>query len=131
MPYRASYDSGTFGTGVFGVTGAIDGSIAISCAASVSASANRIVNASAALSCSCSVSSGADIVSDALIQISVASGMIATAEKFSDAAGYRSGYGLRTYGTSIYGQNESIETGSASISVVCTTHPLRSGCFVF
>ena len=43
--------------------------------------------------------------------------MTASAEKLSDAAGYRSGYGLRTYGTSIYGQNESIESGLASISV--------------
>ena len=39
MPYRSGFGIGTFGTGVFGVSGAIDGSATVTLASSVSASA--------------------------------------------------------------------------------------------
>lgn len=138
MPYRSGFGIGTFGTGLFGVSGAIDGStdvvyrpaygretygtsiygtqgneainLSITCSAQVIKAGSSLISASA------SVTSSADVISDALINVFLTSSVSASAEKYAETDGYRTGYGLRTYGTSIYGENVSVEAGLATIA---------------
>lgn len=116
MPYRSGFGIGTFGTGVFGVTGAIDGSATVSLTSSVTASAQVIKVGASTVAASASVTSSADVVTDALINVFLTSSVSASAEKYAQSDGYRTGYGLRTYGTSIYGENVSVEAGLVAIS---------------
>ena len=116
MPYRSGFGIGTFGTGVFGVTGAIDGSATVTLTSSVSASAQVVKAGSSTIAASASVTSSADVVTDALINVFLTSSVSASAEKYAESDGYRTGYGLRTYGTSIYGENVSVESGLATIA---------------
>ena len=69
MPYRSGFGIGTFGTGVFGVTGAIDGSATVTLTSSVSASAQVVKAGHATIAASASVTSSADVVTDALINV--------------------------------------------------------------
>ena len=116
MPYRSGFGIGTFGTGVFGVSGAIDGSATITLASSVSASAQVVKVGASTIAASANVTASCDVVSDALINIFLTSSVNASAEKYAQSDGYRTGYGLRTYGTSIYGENVSVEAGLVAIS---------------
>lgn len=116
MPYRSGFGIGTFGTGVFGVTGAIDGSATVSLTSSVSASAQVIKVGASTVAASASITSSADVVTDALINVFLTSSVSASAEKYAQSDGYRTGYGLRTYGTSIYGENVSVEAGLVAIA---------------
>lgn len=116
MPYRSGFGIGTFGTGVFGVTGAIDGSATLALTSSVSASAQVVKAGSSTIAASASVTSSCDVVSDALINVFLTSSVSASAEKYAQSDGYRTGYGLRTYGTSIYGENVSVEAGLVTIA---------------
>ena len=116
MPYRSGFGIGTFGTGVFGVSGAIDGSAAVSLTSSVSASAQVVKVGASTIAASANITASCDVVSDALINIFLTSSVSASAEKYAQSDGYRTGYGLRTYGTSIYGENVSVEAGLVAIS---------------
>jgi hypothetical protein len=116
VAYRASYGADFYGTGLYGVTGAINGSATVTVTSSVSASAQVVKESTVTIAASASVTVSADVLSDALINIFLTSSVSANAEKYAQTDGYRTGYGLRTYGTSIYGENVSVEAGLVAIS---------------
>lgn len=121
MAYRASYGADTYGTAFYGVTGAIDGDATVTPSASVSCSAVAVREASVSITASASVSQPqADVVIDGATTMTLQTVTVTIAEEYTEADGYRTGYGLRTYGTQIYGRNDSIEYGAASISASLT-----------
>ena len=143
MAYRASYGASTYGTALYGVTGAIDGSTEVvfrpsygketygtstygsqgneTCNLSVTCSAQVIRDGAAAIACALSVSVvDPDTVNDASATITLQSATVSVAEEYVASDGFRPGYGLKTYGTSIYGRNDSIEQSTATIAITST-----------
>ncbi len=143
MAYRASYGADTYGSALYGVTGAINGSTDVTfrpnygaltygtavygtqgnetATLATTCSAQVLVNGSATVSTALtSVSSGKKVRNASAIA-ALQSATISIAEEYVATTGYRPGYGLRTYGTSIYGQNNSIEESTASTSASLST----------
>ena len=143
MAYRASYGADTYGTALYGVTGAIDGSTKVvfrpsygketygtstygvqgneTCNLSVTCSAQVIRDGAAAIASTLSVNAvNYVIVKDASAAIALQGATVSVAEEYVETEGYRPGYGLRTYGTSIYGQNDSVEQGTATIAIAAS-----------
>ncbi len=118
MAYRASYGADAYGTELYGVTGAIDAAATVTPTISVTCSAVTVNNASAAITASLTAAvSGYDTVKDASATITLQSATVSVGEEYVETDGYRPGYGLRTYGSSIYGQNNSTEEGTATIAI--------------
>lgn len=92
------------------------GSSSASASASASSSADRVLVYSASASASSSASSGSKIIKDGVVNASLQNVVVSVAETYPEADGYRTGYGLRTYGTQIYGENHSVEEGSAQVN---------------
>jgi hypothetical protein len=92
------------------------GSSSDTSSASVSASAVRSQPFSASASATSTMSGGGGIIKDGAVTASLQNVFVSVAETYPETEGYRSGYGLRTYGTNIYGENHSIEDGSATIT---------------
>ena len=143
MAYRASYGASTYGTSLYGVTGAIDGSTDVvfrpsygkesygtstygsqgseTCNLSVTCSAQVIRDGAAAIASTLSVSVvDPDTVNDASATITLQSATVSVAEEYVASDGFRPGYGLKTYGTSIYGRNDSIEQSTATIAIAAS-----------
>lgn len=117
-----------------------DGSVTATPSASVTCSANVTAAGAATASASASTTSNgvainddaavvtltssatctADVVVDAVATISLSGAVITVAETYAETDGYRTGYGLRTYGTSIYGENLSVEAGAATVAATST-----------
>lgn len=89
--------------------------------ASVTSAGQVVVEGAAAVSCSASVVSAADVVIDGAANMSLQNVVVTVAETYAETDGYRIGYGLRTYGTSIYGENHRVIDASASISTTSGT----------
>ena len=90
-------------------------------AASVTSAGQVVVEGAAAVSCSASVVSAADVVIDGAANMSLQNVVVTVAETYAETDGYRIGYGLRTYGTNIYGENHRVIDASASISATSGT----------
>lgn len=139
MAYRASYGAGTYGTSLYGVTGAIDGSTAVvfranygeetygtsayggqgneTCNLSVTCSAQILRDGAAAIASTLSVSVvDPDTVNDASATITLQSAAITVGDEYIASEGFRPGYGLKQYGAGIYGRNDSIEQATATIA---------------
>lgn len=95
------------------------GAAAVAPSVSVAANANRIIGVSASDSSASSATAAGEIIKDGAVSASLQNVVVSVAETYAETDGYRSGYGLRTYGTNIYGENHSVEEASASIS--CTS----------
>lgn len=117
MAYRASYGADAYGTELYGVTGAIDAAATVATTLSVTCSAVTIVNASATITASLATAVTDDIIKDGSATIALQGATVSVAEEYVETDGFRPGYGLRTYGTSIYGQNNSTEVGAANIAI--------------
>ena len=121
MAYRASYGADFYGSGLYGVTGAIDAAATVTPALSLACSAQVVRDGAAAIACALSVSVvDPDTVNDASATITLQSATVSVAEEYVASDGFRPGYGLRTYGTSIYGRNDSIEQSTATIAISST-----------
>lgn len=143
MAYRASYGADAYGTELYGVTGAIDGSTEVvfrpsygketygtstyggqgneTCNLSVTCSGQVIRDGAATIASTLSVSVvDTDTVNDASVTITLQSATVSVAEEYVASDGFRPGYGLKTYGTSIYGRNDSIEQSTATIAITAT-----------
>jgi len=117
VAYRASYGADFYGSGLYGVTGAIDAAATVTPALSAVCSAQVVKDGAAAIASTLSVSVvDPDTVNDASATITLQSATVSVGEEYVEADGYRPGYGLRTYGTSIYGRNDSVEQGTATIA---------------
>ena len=92
------------------------GSAAATPSASVAATANRVLAFASTDSSASTASASGGIIKDGAVAASLQNLVVTVAETYAEVDGYRSGYGLRTYGTNIYGENHSIEDGSATIS---------------
>lgn len=121
MAYRASYGADLYGSGLYGVTGAIDAAATVTPALSSACSAQVVKDGAAAIACALSVSVvDPDTVNDASATITLQSATVSVAEEYVASDGFRPGYGLRTYGTNIYGRNDSIEQSTATIAISST-----------
>ena len=121
MAYRASYGADTYGTALYGVTGAIDAAATVTPALSAACSAQIVRDGAAAIASTLSVSVvDPDTVNDASATITLQSATVSVAEEYVASDGFRPGYGLKTYGTSIYGRNDSIEQSTATIAISST-----------
>jgi hypothetical protein len=121
VAYRASYGADFYGSGLYGVTGAIDAAATVTPALSAVCSAQVVKDGAAAIASTLSVSVvDPDTVNDASATITLQSATVSVGEEYVEADGYRPGYGLRTYGTSIYGRNDSVEQGTATIAITST-----------
>jgi len=121
VAYRASYGADFYGTGLYGVTGAIDAAATVTPALSAACSAQVVKDGAAAIASTLSVSVvDPDTVNDASATITLQSATITVAEEYVASEGFRPGYGLKTYGTSIYGRNDSIEQSTATIAITST-----------
>ena len=121
MAYRASYGADFYGTGLYGVTGAIDAAATVTPALSAACSAQIVKDGAAAIASTLSVSVvDPDTVNDASVTITLQSATVSVAEEYVASDGFRPGYGLKTYGTSIYGRNDSIEQSTATIAITAT-----------
>lgn len=121
MAYRASYGADLYGSGLYGVTGAIDAAATVTPALSAACSAQVVRDGAAAIACALSVSVvDPDTVNDASATITLQSATVSVAEEYVASDGFRPGYGLRTYGTNIYGRNDSIEQSTATIAISST-----------
>ena len=121
MAYRASYGADFYGTGLYGVTGAIDAAATVTPSLSAACSAQIVKDGAAAIASTLSVSVvDPDTVNDASATITLQSATITVAEEYVASDGFRPGYGLATYGTSIYGRNDSIEQSTATIAITST-----------
>jgi len=143
VAYRASYGADAYGTELYGVTGAIDGSTEVvfrpsygketygtstygsqgneTCNLSVTCSGQVIRDGAATIASILSVNVvDTDTVNDASVTITLQSATVSVAEEYVASDGFRPGYGLKTYGTSIYGRNDSIEQSTATIAIAAT-----------
>jgi len=121
VAYRASYGADFYGSGLYGVTGAIDAAATITPALSAVCSAQIVKDGAATIASTLSVSVvDPDTVNDASATITLQSATITVAEEYVASDGFRPGYGLRTYGTNIYGRNDSIEQSTATIAITST-----------
>jgi hypothetical protein len=92
------------------------GAATVTPSVSATSAANRIISGGSSGTASSSTTSSGEIVKDGAVAASLQNVVVSVAETYAETDGYRDGYGLRTYGTSIYGENHSVEEASASIS---------------
>ena len=121
MALRSTYDTGVFGSGLYGEPETTQFSATVSLGVSVSASAVTVVGASSTASVTTATSQPTGvIIKDAAAAISLAGIVNVSAVTYDVVAGYRAGYGLNTYGSYLYGKNISIEQGSATVAISVT-----------
>jgi hypothetical protein len=142
MAYRASYGADSYGSAFYGITGAIDGATDVTyrpgygkatygtavygnegsetTTLTATCSAQIVVDGtSAASATSTAAASGVNVI-QGQASATLQNVTLSVAEVYAETDGYRTGYGLRTYGTSIYGRNDSVETGVAAGSAALT-----------
>ena len=124
MALRSTYSSGVFNSGLYGEPETTQGAVSASLGVSAAASAVTVVVAASSASVGVSASSPTAVrVADAAASPSLGGIATVSAVKYEVVPGFRSGYGVSTYGTYVYGENYSIEeaSASASVSVAATT----------
>lgn len=121
MALRSTYNSGVFGSGLYGEPETTQFSGSTSFSVSASASAAKIVQASstANIALTASQPSGV-IIKDVTATVSLQGIMSISAVTYDVVEGFRPGYGKNTYGSYLYGKNISIEQGSSSTTVSVT-----------
>ena len=121
MALRSTYDTGEYGSGLFGQPETTQFSATVSLSVSTSASGKIVKNGSASATASISTSSPSGvIVKDASATASSLTVVTAAALSYVESEGFRAGYGLGLYGDNVYGENYSIEAGSATASITVT-----------
>lgn len=109
------------------------GAAAVTPSASVAVDGNRILVGAVSDSSTVSTTTAADIVVDGAVAATLQNAVVTVAETYAETDGYRDGYGKRTYGTFVYGENYSIEeatiTASASASVSINYERVRGDSF--
>ena len=122
MGLRSTYDTGLFGSGLFGAPETTQAAASASVGISATASAVTVVDASASPAIAISVTPPTVIrVVDASASVSLGGIVSVSAITYEVIPGFRPGYGLNTYGSYLYGKNISIEEGSASATIGVTT----------
>lgn len=96
------------------------GAAAVTPSASVTSTANRVIDFASADTSTSTASASGGIIKDGAVAATLQNLVVSLAETYAEVDGYRSGYGLRTYGTNIYGENHSIEEGAATINTSAT-----------
>ena len=120
MALRSTYDTGTYSSGLYGEPETTQGAASVSWGVSASAAAVTVVNASSAASTSSSATASGEIIKDGSVTANVLTVVTSAAVEYDSVAGFRDGYGLNTYGSFVYGENYSVEEGSATASVSVT-----------
>lgn len=118
MALRSTYNSGVFGSGLYGEPETTQGAASASIGVSASAIAVTIVDASSSASIGFASSQPTGVrVVDASANISLGGIANVSAITYEVIPGFRPGYGLNTYGSYIYGENRSTEDASATASI--------------
>ena len=118
MALRSTYNTGVFGSGLYGEPETTQFSATVALSVSVTASAVTVVEASSTANISTTVSQPSGIiVKDATATVSLQGIMSISAVTYDVVEGFRPGYGKNTYGSYLYGKNISIEQGSSSTTV--------------
>jgi hypothetical protein len=122
MGLRSTYDTGLFGSGLFGEPETTQAAASASVGISAVASADTVIDASASATIAVSVTPPTAIrIVDASASVSLGGIVSVSAVKYEVIPGFRPGYGLNTYGSYLYGKNISIEEGSASAAIGVST----------
>lgn len=121
MALRSTYDTGLYGSGLFGEPETTQFATTASVSVSAAASAITVVDASASAAATFTASNPSGvIVKDAAASVNLGGIVNVSAVKYEVIEGFRAGYGLNTYGSYLYGKNISIELGSASTTIGAT-----------
>ena len=118
MGLRSTYDTGLFGSGLFGEPETTQFAASAFVGISATASAVTVIDASASAAIAVSVTPPTAIrVVDASASVSLGGIVSVSAVTYEVIPGFRPGYGLNTYGSYLYGKNISIEEGSATAAI--------------
>ena len=116
MGLRSTYDTGEYGSGLYGQpeTTQFAAATVLNITASCSADTDKNVSAATSISvtssvCGIRIADGANAASTGFSIIASVSAVTS-----DSVSGFRDGYGRNTYGTFMYGQNESIEESSVN-----------------
>ena len=120
MALRSTYDTGEYGSGLYGEPETTQFAATVSFGVSASASAVTVVRAAATAAISSSASTSGIIVKDGAVTANVLSVVTSSAIEYVRNDGFRAGYGLNTYGSYIYGENYSVEDGVAAVNISIT-----------
>jgi len=120
MALRSTYNTGVHGSGFYGIQETTQGAASASWSVSASASSVTVVTAAATAAISSSASASGEIIKDGAVTANVLSVVTSSAIEYVRSEGFRAGYGLNTYGSYIYGENYSVEDGSATASISVT-----------
>jgi len=120
MALRSTYDTGEYGSGLYGEPETTQFSATVALSVSSSASAVTIVDASASAAIAASSSASGGLIKDVSATVNILGVVTAAAVEYDSVAGFRDGYGINTYGTFMYGQNESIEEVTATANITIT-----------
>ena len=120
MALRSTYNTGVHGSGFYGIQETTQGAASASWRVSASASSVTVVGAAATAAISSSATASVEIIKDSAVAANVLSVVTSAAVEYDSVAGFRAGYGLNTYGSYIYGENYSVEEGSATASISVT-----------
>lgn len=122
MGLRSTYNTGVFNSGAYGVPETTQAAASVAVGVSVSASAVTIVEASSSASVAFTASNPTAVrIGEASAAVSLGGIMSVSAIKYDGDVGFRSGYGISTYGTFVYGENYSTKDVSATVSVGVST----------
>jgi len=122
MGLRSTYDTGLFGSGLFGDPETTQAAASASVGISATSSAVTVVDASASAAIAVAVTPPTAIrVVDASASVSLGGIVSVSAVTYEVIPGFRPGYGLNTYGSYLYGKNISIEEGSATAAIGVST----------
>ncbi len=116
MALRSTYDTGEYGSGLYGQPETTQFAAATVLNITASCSADTVKNVSAATSISVTSSVSGIRIADGANAASTGFSIIASVSAVTSdsVSGFRDGYGRNTYGTFMYGQNESIEESSVN-----------------
>ena len=120
MALRSTYNTGVHGSGFYGIQETTQGASSASWSVSASASSVTVVGAAATAAISSSATASGEIIKDGAVAANVLSVVTSSAIEYVRNDGFRAGYGLNTYGSYIYGENYSVEDGSATASISVT-----------
>jgi len=120
MALRSTYNTGVHGSGFYGIQETTQGAASASWSVSASASSVTVVRAAATAAISSSASVSGEVIKDGAVTANLQGIVSVSAVTYEVVAGFRAGYGLNTYGSFIYGENYSVEEGSATASISVT-----------
>lgn len=120
MALRSTYNTGVHGSGFYGIQETTQGAASASWSVSASASSVTVVGAAATAAISSSATASGEIIKDGAVTANLQGIVNVSAVTYEVVAGFRDGYGINTYGSYIYGENYSVEEGSATANVSVT-----------